>query len=77
MLHLLFFTAGPRLKIVASGERSSSGVGADLTDFDVRAPTTEGANIEVESQTGIHSILSSMSSTAVNTVTSFGGRHAE
>ena len=25
----------------------------------------------------IHSILSSMSSTAVNTVTSFGGRHAE
>jgi hypothetical protein len=49
------------------------------TDCLVRKMSLGGANFEVEAKPAfpIHSILSLMSSTAVNTVTSFGGRHAE
>jgi hypothetical protein len=64
-----------RQKVIKAGTISFDGSGIDCL---VRNMSVGGANLEVESQIGflVHLNLSSTSSTAITTVTSFGGRPA-
>jgi hypothetical protein len=62
-------------KVIRAGTISFDGSGIDCL---VRNMSVGGANLEVESQIGIPGSFDLVidSSTAINTVTSFGGRHA-